>query len=290
MGTTSGESELGVTQPPRDDFEPYPWKTDDPQRPRATSGPVEQATADPRPLLASDPEPADPPARTDQPVAYAPPPPPVAPLPPPRGVSRRRLLAGIAGAAGLIGVAAVGAGIYGSLRGPSSAELSAAEATQAPEDFVEDEDEDEDTTALLDTPYGELVVDVPAGWDIVSEGDLLVLAESSSSYRVVARVPERLGTSDNDLRREADYLRDEFSPTGESVVSDESTNSFDILKLQTNGVAAKKKSVEQVTFIVEQERTRGMVVSLVLPVDGVPEILRAARGMVTDLLRGFQES
>lgn len=240
----------------RESFETYPYNPDAPS-----------------PFAPQDPVPAELQPRLVEPPAPTPP-------PPPSGMGRRTVL----GITAAVGVAVVG-GMVVSQRGPISAGPDYSE-TLAPEPVPEDF-EPESTSAYLALPDGdEIYLEVPAEWDVISDGDYLVLFHEHG--RVVARIPEWNRATRNDLAKEADYLRDGFDPDGEPTVFDESTNRVTQLHQITAGHLNGLPGTEETMLLLDSEYQQALALWWAT-VDGADPVPRQARTMIADLRAGFLE-
>ena len=251
----------------RETFETYPYNPD-----------AEQSAETPQ----------DPPPAALQPRVA--PPPQVNPPPADQSATMgRRILLGFAAAAG---VAVVAGGIFNSasrtgLPGdpwPDGFEPDP-DATPAP---PEDEEEVVETTpAFLNLGDGESIyIEAPAGWQVDSEGDYLVISQAGG--RLVARIPEWNRASRNDLAREADYLRDGFDPTGEPIVFDNSTSRLTQFNQVTAGRFDGEPATEEVMLLLYPELEQAIAIWWAA-VDADKQAAVEARTMVADLRAGFVE-
>lgn len=261
------ETEGGVRVPEsREAFETYPYNPDA-QNP--VTGPQDPPPAAMQPRLA--------------------PPPQVGPPPDQSASIGRRLLLGFAAAAG---VAVVGGTIVsaanrnGMPAQPWPVEVEPdPEVTTAPAE--EEEEIEETTSAYLNLGDGESVhFDVPAGWQVDSEGDYLVVSHPGG--RLVARMPEWSRASRNDLAREADYLRDGFDPTGEPIVFDNSTSRLTQFNQVTSGHFGGEPGTEEVMLLLDPSMEQAIAMWWAT-VDADTQAAVEARTMVADLRAGFVE-
>ncbi|MGC4154699.1 MAG: hypothetical protein QM628_16730 [Propionicimonas sp.] len=253
---------------PRETFETYPFSSD-------AENPAE--------------EPQDP-----LPAALAPrmaPPQVSSPAPDQSAAIGRRLLLGFAAAAGAVVVAGTilsAASRNSDPEEPWTPEMVPDPDATTPAEEVGDEEEGEVTTSsYLEMSDGETIyVDVPAGWQVDSEGDYLVISHQSG--RLVARAPEWNRASRADASREADYLRDGFDPEGAPSVFDESTTQQKVMRQVAEGHFDGKPASEEMVLILDESSERAMSVWWAT-VSADNQATIEARTMAAQLRRGLGE-
>lgn len=238
----------------RESFETYPYNPDVP----TSFAPQDPAPAELRPRLTQPPVTSPPPA--------------------PSGMGRRTVL----GIAGALGVAIVGGTVLSRQESPPDVYAE----TMVPDAYPDDEEpEPELTWAVLALPDGEeLSVGVPVNWEVIDQGDYLVIHHEQG--RLVARAPEWNRATRNDLAKEADYLRDGFDPGGEPTILDESTNLYTQLHQIAAGHLDGAAATEEVILILDGEQERALALWWAT-VDGSDPVPREARTMVSELREGF---
>lgn len=237
-------------------FETYPYNSDGPSRPAGQDPPPAQLqprSAPPAPIVSS------PTGRS--------------------GIGRRAVVGFLAAVA----VAVVGGAVINSATTPDYEEPW---ATMPAEEWT---DEPTPGYAELHLDYTVIGVEVPVDWTVESDAGRLLLVTHEQGW-LAARSPERAAATQDDLAREADYLRQlggEFDPTGEPVVSDESDDRFTILVQTTPGRFGGAPATETVTLLVHPEQGSSLLISRVT-VDAGRDATAQARGMERQLQRGFE--
>lgn len=237
----------------RETFETYPYNPDGPS-----------------PVESQDPLPA-----AMQPRVV---PPPSVVTPPDDSRIGRRIVLGFLAAAG---VAAVAGTVF------NSAGTSYTEEAEAPpfDDEWTEEPYEEIVTAFLELGDDESVyVDVPAAWQVDSEGDYLVISHPSG--RLVARIPEWSRASRTDVSREADYLRDGFDPSGAPTVNDESTTQLKMMHQVGEGHFAGEPASEELVLILDEAYPRAIAIWWAT-VSADKQATIEARTMAAQLRQGF---
>ncbi len=205
----------------------------------------------------------------------------------PAGVDRRGLIFGVVGVglAGLVGASIFRAGSTGPVYPESEWSEGPVPVDEAPID--------ETVFVVLQTIEGDLGLDVPTSWEVLREGELVHLQNLGEGSELVARVPEPpVRTGEAQLRLEAEYTRarfqSEFVPDGDAVVERAGDDPYEQLSLTSTGTADAAAAREQVTYLVDTDRERGLVVAVQVSDAAVPGTAEAAQRMVDQLVEGFR--
>ncbi len=201
----------------------------------------------------------------------------------PAGVGRRGLILGVI-AAGTLGV--VGLGVVSRSSGGPDFDGGTWAEESAPAEEAEVA-----AQASLQTTDGDLVVDVPDGWEVLSEYEVLHLHHPDGA-ELVARIPDRpVRSSEAQLRVEAEYTRarftEEFVPAGDTDVSRQDDSPLESFTMLTTGELAGEAATELVDYQVDTDRDRAIVVSALWS-QGSADVLEQVGAMAQQLLDGFQ--
>ena len=203
----------------------------------------------------------------------------------PAGIGRRGLVFGMIGV-GLAGV--VGASIFnaGSAASPYPESEWSEEPVPVDEPPVQDP-----VFVVLQTMEGDLGLEVPSSWEVLREGDLVHLRDDGGE--LVARVPDPpVRAGEAQLRLEAEYtrarFRSEFVPDGGSVAEQAGDDPYEQFSLTSTGTGDGAPAREQVTYLVDTDRERGLVVAVQLSDDADPLTGDEAQRLVDQLVAGFR--
>lgn len=206
---------------------------------------------------------------------------------PPRGVGRRGVILGVIGTglAGMLGVSALS---------------SQAESEQFPPDGEwtegpvpgEEGPVDDLVPVLLQTVEGDIGVGVPVSWEVLREGDLLHLRHGAGA-ELLARLPDPPARSgEPQLRLEAEYTRarfeSEFVPDGDPAVERVNEPPYELNILRSKGEISGMPGSEEVSYLVDPDRERGLVVAVLMPDEAEPEAAADAQAIVDEVLEGFR--
>lgn len=206
---------------------------------------------------------------------------------PSRGVGRRGIILGAIGA----GVA----GMFGLAAWQAPAELEQfppdGEWTEGPVPG-EEEPVDDLVPVLLQTVEGDIGVGVPGSWEVLREGDLLHLRHGAGA-ELLARLPDPPSRSgEPQLRLEAEYTRarfeSEFVPDGEPAAELVDEPPYELNILRSKGEISGLPGSEEVSYLVDPDRERGLVVAVLMPDEAEPEAAVDARAIVDQVLEGFR--
>ncbi len=248
----------------QEDFEVYPYAEEEPSDPVLTPPPAAPVVS-----------------RASGPVVSAPGP----GVSGPGGVGRRGVLLGAIGAGvlGLFGLAVV--------RRNAGGEPEFGGGGAWAEETAPEEETVGDVVAALQTADGDLFVDVPGDWEVLSEFELLHLRHAGGA-QLVARIPDRPArSSESQLRIEADYTRTrfdaDFTPDPDAEVSRDDNPPFERFTLRSSGTWAGEDATELVDYQVDTDRERAIVVSALWS-QGSADLMEQSVAIAQQLLDGFQ--